>query len=99
MVGGHVARCAVGSARVGRWIAGRSAVGSLQVARCVQDVILHSCTLRDAVVVRHFGFSGFAQPLRDASYAVVSDRSRCVAAPLGSVLYGNNFEFRTKNMC
>ena len=83
VVGGHVARCAVVSGRVARWIVGFHAVGSAQVARCVQDVIFQSCTLRDAVVVQKLGFSGVAQPLRDARCAVVSDHSRCVAAPQG----------------
>ena len=82
LVGDHVARCAVVSDRVARWIVGRSAVGSFQVARCVQDVIIQSCTLRDAVVVQKFGFSGVAQPLRYAHCVVVTDHSRCVAAPL-----------------
>ena len=81
VVGGHVARCAVVSGRVARWIVGLHAVGSAPVARCVHDVIFQSCTLRDAVVVRKLGLSGVAQPLRDVRCAVVSDHSRCVAAP------------------
>ena len=83
VVGGHVALCAVVSGRVARWIAGFHPVGSAQVALCVQDVNFQICTLRDAVVVQKLGFSGVAQPLRDARCAVVSDHSRCVAAPLG----------------
>ena len=83
VVGGHVARCAVVSGRVARWIAGFHQVGSAQVALCVQDVSFQSYALRDAAVVQKLGFSGVAQPLRDARCAVVSDHSRCVAAPLG----------------
>ena len=56
VVGGHVARCAVVGGRVARWVVGHSAVGSFRVARCVQDVIFQSCTLRDAVVVSRCGF-------------------------------------------
>ena len=85
VVGGHVARCAMVSGHVARWIAGFHPVGSAQVALCVQDVNFQSCTLRDAAVVQKLGFSGVAQPLRDARCAVVSDHSRCVAAPLGFV--------------
>ena len=84
VVGGHVARCAVVSGRVVRWIVSFYAVGSFQIAPCVQDVIFQSCTLCDAVVVQKLGFSGVAQPMRDARRAVVSDHSRCVAAPLGN---------------
>ena len=82
VVGGHVARCAVVSVRFARWIGDFHAVGCVQVARCVQDVISQSCTLCDDVVVRKLGFSGVAQPLRGARWVVMSDRSRCVAAPL-----------------
>lgn len=85
VVGGHVARCAVVSGRVARWIVCFHTVGSAQVALCVQDVIFQSCALRDAAVVQKLGFSGVAQPLRDARCAVVSDHSRCVAAPLEDV--------------
>ena len=81
VVGGHVARCSMASGRVAVWLVSFHAVGSFQVARCVQDVIFQSCTLRDAVVVQKLGFSGVAQPLCDARCAVVSDHSRCVAAP------------------
>ena len=84
VVGGHVARCAVVSGRVARWIAGFHPVGSAQFALCVQDVIFQSCALRDVAVVQKLGFSGVAHPLRDARCAVVSDHSRCVAAPLGT---------------
>ena len=82
VVGGHVARCAVVSGRVARWIAGFHPVGNAQAAPCVQAVILQSRTLRDVAVVQKLGFSGVAQPLRDARCAVVSDHSRCVAARL-----------------
>ena len=41
-----VARCAVVSGRVARWIVGFHAVGTFQVAFCVQYVIRQSCTLR-----------------------------------------------------
>ena len=83
VVGGHVARCAVVNGRVLRWIAGFHPVGDAQVALCVQDVIFQSCTLRDAALVQKLSVPGVAQPLRDARRAVVSDHSRCVAAPLG----------------
>ena len=82
VVCGHVARCAMVIGRVARWIAGFHPVGSAQVALCVQDLNFQSCTLRDAVVVQKLGFSGVAQPLRDARCAVVRDHSRFVAAPL-----------------
>ena len=81
VVGGHVAPCAMVSGRVARWIVGFHAVCSVQADRCVQDVIFQGCTLRDAVVVQKVGFSGVAQPLRDALCAMVGDHSRCVAAP------------------
>ena len=45
VVGGLVARCAVVSGRVARWIVGFHAVGSVQVARCVQDVICVRCVM------------------------------------------------------
>ena len=82
LAGGHVARCAVVSGRVAQWIVRFRTVGGVQVARRVQDVVFQSCTLRDAVVFPKLGFSGVAQPLRDARCAVMSDHSRCVAAPL-----------------
>ena len=52
VVGGHVARYAMVSGRFARWSGGFDAVGIVQVARCVLDVIFQSCTLRDAVVVQ-----------------------------------------------
>ena len=79
VVGGHVARCAMVTGRVARWIAVFFLVGSAQVALCVQDVIFENCTLRDAAVLQKLGFSGVAQPLRDARCAVVSDHSPRVA--------------------
>ena len=69
------------SVRVARWIAGLHAVGSVPVARCVEDVIFQGCTSRDAVVIQKLGFSGVAQTWRDARCAAVSDHSRCVAVP------------------
>ena len=70
VVVGLVARCAVVSGRGARWIVGVHAVGIAQVARCVQDVIFQSCTLRDAVMVQELRFSGVAQPLCDARCAL-----------------------------
>ena len=80
VVGGHVAHCAVVSGRAARWIVGFHAAGSVQLARCVQDVIFQSRTLLDAVVVQKSNYPGVAQPLCDARCAAVSDQSRCVAA-------------------
>ena len=89
----HIA-CAVVSGRVAHWIVGFYAVGRFQVARCLQDVIFRSCTLRHLVVVQKLDFPGLAQPLCDARCAVVSDHSRCVATPMGKVILSNDSAVR-----
>ena len=62
-------------------------------------MIFQSCTLHDAVVVQKLGFSGVAQPLRDARCAVVSDHSRCVVAPLVNICRFAVRWFGTETMC
>ena len=42
VVGRHVARCAVVSGHVARGMLGFDAVGSCEVARCVQDVVFNA---------------------------------------------------------
>ena len=90
VVSGHFACCAVVSGRIARWIAGFHSVGSAQFALCVEDAVFQSCALRDSAVLRNLGFSGVAHPLRDARCGVVSDHSRCVAAPLENGV--NNYD-------